>query len=151
MVVVVQFDSLAAVIIRMAIGAVARPMLAAIEIILRRPFNVVAHHQVKVAVLVIIKPCRAGGPSPFIGYARFGGDIGKRAVAIVMLKDGAAIAGDVKIRIAIVIVIAYGATLPVEALAAHARFLRHVGKRAVPIIAVERAAQGLRRSVGRRL
>ncbi len=151
MVVVVKLDSLATVIVRMAVGTVPWPMLAAIEIILGRPFNVVAHHEVKVAVLVIIKPCRAGGPSPFIGYASLGGDIGKRSVAIIMVKDRSVIAGNIEIRITIVIVVAHGATLSVEALTAHARFFGDIGKCAVSIIAIERAAQRLRRSVGRRL
>jgi len=59
-----------------AMGAVPRPVLTAIKVVLRYPFNVVADQPFKVTVFVVVEPAGSGLPIPFVASGRFGGDIG---------------------------------------------------------------------------
>src|SRR5439155_19264273 len=110
------------VIVRMAVGAVARPALSAPGIILRTPFDVVADHEVQVAVLVIVEPAGAGGPSVFVGHTRLGRDVPESSVAVIVIENGAAVACDVKVRKAVVVKIAHRHALAVVPLPADSGF-----------------------------
>src|SRR5439155_26663632 len=83
----------------------------------------------------------------FVDDTGFGSDVGKCSVAVVVIKDCAAVAGDVQIGIAVIVVVADGDSLTVVALTADAGFFRHVGKRSVTIVVVKRRAQRMRRFV----
>ena len=87
-IIVVKLQPQPAIVIRMAVGAVAGPVLAAIEVVLGRPVDVVADQQVEISVLVVIKPAGAGGPLAFVGDAGLGGHVRESAVAVVVVKDG---------------------------------------------------------------
>src|SRR6516162_3649833 len=52
----VELDVLAFVVAWMAVGAVARTMFAAPQVVFGRPVDVVQHHQVEVAVAVVVEP-----------------------------------------------------------------------------------------------
>ena len=132
----------------MAVGAVARPVLAAPEVVFRRPLDIVRDHEVEPAVFVVVEPAGAGGPLASVGHARPGRDVGKSPVAIVVIKDRAAVTGDVQIRVAVVVEIAHGHPLPVKTFGPHAGFFRDVGECAVAVVAIERGAERLRRLVG---
>src|SRR6266550_4447280 len=92
-------------------------------------------------------PAGARGPLAFVGDTGFESDVGKRSIAIVVIKDCAAVAGDVQIRIAVIVVVADGDSLTIVALTADAGFFRHVGKRSVTIVVVKRGTQRTRRLV----
>src|SRR5208282_1382151 len=98
-----------------------------------------ADEEIEAAVVVIVEPNRAGGPA-WRGYARLVCYVRKSAVAIVMVKNAAAVLRDVQIGIAVTIVIANGYTLP-ETTCADACFLGHIGKGSVTIIFVQGIAQ----------
>ncbi len=99
-----------------------------------------ADEQVQPAIVVVIEPDGAGGPS-WRGYAGFLGHIGKSAVAIVVVQDAFAVLRDVQVGEAVAIVVADCHALAVPA-GCHSRLLGHVGERAIAIIAIERVAQG---------
>ncbi len=108
----------------------------AIEIRLRRPLDIVADHQVQMAVLVVVHPSGAG--AEFLGpqQARFLCDIRERAVAVVVKKAALPVGGDEKIVEAVVIVVtdghAHSKQFDVEP-----SLVRHVGERAVMIVVIE--------------
>ncbi len=146
-IVVVELDALAFVVAGMAVGTVARAALAAPDIIFRSPLDVVGDDQIEPAVFVVIEPSRAGGPSAFIGDAGFRRDVGKRAVAVVVIENGAAIAGHIQIGIAVIVEVADGNALAVMAFTADAGFLGDIGESSVAVVVVERATQRMRRFV----
>src|SRR6267154_2563016 len=143
----VELGFLPFVIPWMAVRAIARPMLAAPDIIFRRPFDVVGDEQIQPAVFVVVKPSGAGGPSTHVGNGGFFGDVSKGAVAIVVIKDGPAVARHVNVREAVVVVVAHGNTLAVMSLSAESGFFGYVSKCAITIVMVKRGAQRLRRLV----
>ena len=63
-----------------------------------------------------------------------------------MVENAAAELGDVQIREAVAVIVANRDSHAIAA-AGHAGFFSHVGERAVAIVAIERVAQRLRRSV----
>ena len=97
-IVVVELGFLPFVVARIAVRAVARPALAAPQIILRRPLDIVGDHQVQPAIFVVVKPSCAGRPSAFIGDAGFRGDIGERSIAVIVVKNRAAVSGHIQDR-----------------------------------------------------
>src|SRR5258707_1051082 len=82
-IVMVELGFLPFVIPWMAVRAITRAMLAAPDIIFRRPFDVIGDEQIQPAVFVIVKPSGAGGPSAQVGNGGFFGDVSKGAIAIV--------------------------------------------------------------------
>ena len=74
-------------------------------------FGKLADKKIEAAIVVIVEPDSAGGPSRR-SYPRFFGDVGKRAIAIVVIQNAAAVLGDVKVGQAIAIVISRGDPLP---------------------------------------
>src|ERR1700694_1985898 len=102
--------------------------------------NKLADEKVQFAIVVIVEPNGAGGPSGG-GYTGFFSDIRECAVTIVVVENVSAILRNVDVRIPISIVVANGHTLAVSA-AASSSFDGHVGKRPVAIVVVERVTQG---------
>jgi len=139
-IVVIELGLLAFVISGMTVRAVAGPALAAPQVILRCPLDVVGDEQIEPSVFVVVEPSGAGGPSAFIDNSGFGRDIGESAVAIVVIKDSAAVASYVQIGKTVVVEISDGDTLPIMPLAADTGFLGDIRKRSVAIVAIERAA-----------
>ena len=123
-IVVVELGFLSLVIVGIAVRAIAGAAFAAPEICFRRPFDVIGDNEIEPAVLVVIKPARAGGPSAFIGDAGFGGDVGESSVTVVVVENRAAVAGDVEIGVAVVVVIADGNALAVMSLRRRRRLFR---------------------------
>src|SRR6185437_3345855 len=68
----------------------------------------------------------------------------KRAVAIIVIQNGTAVTEDEQIRETVVVVIADGNSHAEKSFGADARLLSDVCKRAVAVIAVERAAKRMR-------
>src|SRR5260370_2426165 len=120
----------------MAVRAITRAMLAAPDIIFRRPFDVVGDKQIQPAIFVIVKPSGAGGPSTFVGHGGLFGDVSKGAVAIVVIKDGSAVTRDVNVWEAVVVVVAHGNTLAVMSLSSEAGFFGYVRKCAITFIVI---------------
>src|SRR5437667_7862897 len=143
MVVMVELCLLTLVVARMAIGTVAGPVFAAPKVIFWRPLDVIGDNQVEPTVLIVVKPPRTRGPAAFVRDTGLGGDVGKRSVAVIVVKDRVAIAGDVQIGISVIVEVPHGNTLAVVALTADSGFFGDVGKCAVPIIVVKSRAQGM--------
>src|ERR1039458_158886 len=138
MVVMVKLCLLPFIVIGIAVRTVTRLAFAAPLIVLRSPLDVIGDHQVKPSILVEVKPSGAGGPLAFVRNARLGGDVGKRSVAIVVVQDGASIAGYVQVGIAVIIVVADSDTLAIVALTSYACFFRYVGECSIPIVVIKR-------------
>src|SRR5258708_10465657 len=94
-----------------------------------------ANEEVQFAVVVIVKPDRAGGPA---GGSCSGllGHIGEGAIAIVVVQDAAAVLRDVQIRKAVAIVISDGGAHAVAA-ASDAGLVGDVGEGSIAIVAVK--------------
>ena len=108
----------------------------AIEIRLGRPLDVIANHEIQVAVFVIIHPGGAGAES-FRGLqSRFLRHVGEGAVAIVVKQMILPVGSDEQVVIAVVIVIADGHAHAIE-LDVQTGFSRRVGERAVVIVVIE--------------
>jgi len=89
--------------------AIAAIILRSAPHIVPVPLDVAQHNQVEVPIVVEIDPCGGGGPSAaadsgLLGY------IGKCAVSIVVIKPVAAERGNVKILVAVVVIVAHGNT-----------------------------------------
>src|SRR5450432_2859419 len=133
----IELGLLPLVIAGIAIRAIAGPPLAAPQIIFGSPLDVIGDQQVEITVFVVIEPSGAGGPSTFIGDSGLGGDIGKRAVAIVVIQNRAAVAGDIQVGVAVVIEIADRDALPVVTRAANAGRVGNVGERSVAVVVIQ--------------
>ena len=140
----VELGLLPFVVPRMTVGTVTGTVFATPKISFRLPLDVIADHQVQPAVLVVVKPSCTRGPSAFVGNAGRGGNVGERAIAVIVVENGTAVAGHVKIRVAVIVEVPDGNALAVMSGSAHAGFLRDVGKRSITIIAVQRRAQRTR-------
>src|SRR6267154_4911655 len=143
----VELGFLPFVIPWMAVRAITRAMFAAPDIIFRRPFDVVGDEQIQPAILVVVEPSGTGRPSAQVGDSGFFGDVGKGPIAIVVIKDGAAVTRDVNIWEAVVVVVADGNTLAVMSFSAESGFFGYVRKCAITIAMVKRGAQRLGRLV----
>src|SRR5690242_15724189 len=143
MIVVVERGLLSLVVSGMAVGTVAGAAFAAPQVILGRPFDVIGDQQVEPSVFIVVKPSRAGGPSVFIGYASLGGDVGKGPIAVIVIKDSAAVAGHVEIGIAVVVEVSNRNSLAVVSFTSDAGLRSDVSKSSVAIVVIEGAAQRL--------
>src|SRR5688572_219426 len=101
------------------------------------------HKQIQTAVVVEIKPRRAGGPTGR-GNARFVSHVGERAVAVVTIENVRAVVCDVEIDKTVGIEIRRGHAHPKLA-ARDTRFMGYVGESSVSVIAIERVFQRRRR------
>jgi len=99
--------------------------------------DIVRHHQVDESVPIVVgKGCPCGPAT--VGHACCFGYIGERAIAVVAIQNIAAVAGDVHVWPAVIVVIrhcsAHGITRRT-----YAGLVRDVGERAVVVVMVERA------------
>ena len=89
-----------------------------------------------------------------IAHTRAVRDVRECSVAVIVIKNGAAIVRDIEVKVSIVIVITPRRAHSVPAVVGHACLESHIGKRAVVVVAVQmavgRAGAGLR-SPGTRL
>src|SRR2546425_3776872 len=95
--------------------------------------------KIELAVVVVIEPDGARRPSRRCdaGFVR---DVGKRAVAVIVIENVSSITGHVQINPAITIVITRRRA-HAEGAARHSGFVGNVGERAVMIIVVKRIFQ----------
>src|SRR5580704_104226 len=138
MIVVIQLCLLPAVVVGIAVRTIAGCALTAPEIVLRTPLDVIRNNEVEVAIPVVVEPRRAGGPSTLIGDSSLGSHLGEGSIAVVVIENGAAVAGDVEIRIAVVVEIPHRHALAIVALATHAGLFGHVCEGAVSVVVIKR-------------
>ena len=126
-------------------------MLTAIKVVHWRPVNVVADQQVQVSVLVVVEPAGTGRPLPFVGDARRGGHVSEGAVAVVVVKDRPPVAGDVEVRIPIIVVVTHRHALGIQSGGADSSLLGDINKSPIALVAIERGTQWVRRLIPRGL
>src|SRR4030095_8432586 len=120
----------------MAIGSIAGPNIATVECTgLEIPFNVAPHKKIEPAVAVVINPCSAcRPPSPAnTGLLR---DIGKRAVAVIVIEKIAAVTGDKQIGVPVVVIVSSGHSHAKTA-ALESRGFSDIFKSAIRLLAVK--------------
>ena len=122
--------------LRPAVGFVLAVQRAA-DVGLGGPFHVMADKQIQLAIPVIVDKSRARAPAAR-GHARFRGHVGERAISVVVVQHVVRKTRDVNVRIAVVVVIADGNPHAINAAVRYAGGLRHIRKRSVGILAVER-------------
>src|SRR5580704_10733592 len=98
-----------------------------------------ADEQVQLAVIVIVKPDGAGGPSRR-AHSGFFRDIGKSAVTVIVVKNVAAVLGDVDILEAVAVIVSNRHALTVST-SANSCLGSHVGKCPVSVIAIQSIAK----------
>ena len=136
-------------IVRVTVGAVAWLVLAAMAVLLEAPLQIAGHEQIEAAVVVVVEEPGAGAPSVSRDPCT-GRDVGERAVSLVAIEPVAAIAGDVEIREAVVVVVADRRAHPIDAVggAAETGFLCLVHEGAVALLPVQAVPESRLRFVG---
>src|SRR5882672_1009611 len=107
-VVMVERRLLPAKLIRVAVSSVARLLVTAPEVIIRRPGHVIGNREIELAVPVIIEPCGARRPFTFVRDAGSLGNIRKGSVAVVMIEYRTVVAERHQIGVAVIVVISHG-------------------------------------------
>src|SRR5260370_24334297 len=117
---------------------VGMPVPATNLVMVRIQFHVSSDEEIKMAVVIVIQKARgnrpaAGGYSSSLGYIR------ESAVAIVVVQDIFAVAGDVEIGETVIVIVAHGDAHAVVAVAGggKARGLSNVRETAIAILAVQ--------------
>src|ERR1700682_6240514 len=95
--------------------------------------------QVQAAIFIVVEPHGAGSPSGS-GESRFFRYIEKRSVSVIVIKDAAAVLGDVQVRKTVAVEIPDRDALSKDA-RSHTGFFRYVGERPVAIVLIQRVAQ----------
>src|SRR6266404_6711127 len=131
----------------MAVGAVAGAVLAAPNIIFRRPLDVIGDDEIEPAIFVIVKPAGAGGPAAFVGDPGFCSDVGEGAVAVVVIEDAAAVPGYVDVGIIVIVEVTDGYALAIMSFASESSFSGDIGEGTVAIVVVQRGAKRIGRLV----
>src|SRR5262249_46816041 len=139
-VVVIELEALAFVIPRMTVGAVARAVFAAPQIVAGRPVDVVQYDQIEIAVVVVVKPGRAGRPAAFVADSGLCRHVGEGSVAVVVIENRALVAGHIKIGITVVVVVGDRDALAIVIFGCYAGLFRDIGKGSVAVVVVERGA-----------
>src|SRR5262245_37954497 len=106
----------------MTIRPIPWPVLATIEIIIRRPDHVIGNHQVQARVLVIIEESSARTPLPSISHAGLRGNVLESAVTTVSIKDRAIPTYHIKVHEAVTVVVACRHTEPKKPFGPDTRF-----------------------------
>src|SRR5579863_1634565 len=119
-------------------AVIAMPVTFAHRLVFSIPLQIINDDQVEQAIVVYVDPRRGHRPQRAIfgiGLAQSGfrGDVGKRAVAIVVVKSVAVDAGDEDVFVAIVVVVANGHA-NVVASARQSGFFGDVGEVAVAVV-----------------
>src|SRR5580698_5564474 len=113
MIIVIELCFLSLVVVRIAIRTIAGAAFATPQIRFRRPLDVIGDNEIQPAILVVVKPSCAGGPSAFIGDTGFCGDIGECSVAVIVVENRTPIASDIEIGVTIIVKIPDGNSLAV--------------------------------------
>src|SRR5579872_3968737 len=103
-------------------------------------FDELTYEQIEISVIVVVKPHGARRPAG----SRDAGllcDIGKRAVAVIVVENAASVLRDVYIGEAVSVIVPYRHALTVAS-AADTCLFGDVGESAVAVIAIKRVAQG---------
>ena len=111
--------------------------------------NVVGDVQVQVAVLVGIQKTSAGTHLMARRHAGLARDVGERAVAVVAVEYVRAEVVQVKIQIAVVVVVARGTRQARIRVSPTPGLLGHIGESPVAIVAIQARFGGLRRPLCR--
>ena len=125
-------------VVGVAVGAVARLLLAAVAVVLEAPLHVARDEQIELAVVVVVE--EPGARAPAAGrHAGPRGDVGERAVAVVAVERVAAVARDVEVGEAVVVVVAdrHAHAVVVLRHPGQPRLLGDVGERAVGGLPIE--------------
>src|SRR5258708_1317621 len=111
---------------------------AAVLAVLRVPLHVARHEKVQLAIIVVIEKAGRDCPTP-AWPACFSCHLAKGSVSVVVIKIVLAVAGDVQVRITLVVVVADGPAHPIVAIASicQTRLLGHVSEGAVSILTVK--------------
>src|ERR1017187_6707669 len=117
----------------MTVGTITGPVFAAPDVGFRRPLNVVCNHQIEPPVLIVVKPPRAGGPATRVGDTRLGRNVGEGAIAIIVVKNGAAVSGHIQVGISIIIEVPDSHPLAVMSFAPHSGLFGDVGECSVAV------------------
>src|SRR5258708_39835456 len=94
------------------------------------------------AVVVIISEGGTRPPASGVSYSGFRGDIGERAIAIVVVEHAPIEIGNIKVFPAVIVVVADGGAKSPTAMR-EARLGRHLGESAIAVIVVELAGVAL--------
>ena len=113
-----------------------RAVERAIEIALLAPLHVVRDHEIEFAVAIVIHPGCAGRELVRAPHSRGLGDVGERAVAVVVKKVTLAQCGDEDVVKPVVVVVSHGNSEAKHG-DSQACLARNVGKRAVTVVVVE--------------
>ena len=125
---------------RDAVEALAQLVVAAEHVARQRELDEAAEEQIEPAVVVVVEPDRARRPAGR-GDARLLGDVGERAVAVVVVQRAAAVRGDEDVGVAVVVVVGDGAAHAELRAAGDAGLVGDVGERAVAVVLVERVLE----------
>ena len=112
------------------------PVEAAEDILRLRPFHVVGHEQVQMAVAIVIEPQRGRAEAVVSTQMASLGHVGKSAMSVVLKQPALPDGGNKQIGKPVVVEIADRHAHPVH-LDIQPRAVRDVGKRAVVIVAVK--------------
>ena len=116
-------------------------MVAAVRGFAYVGIDVAADEQIEVAVAIIVQPGGTAAPGTG-GHGGAGGDIREGPVALIAIELIAAVAGDVDVEEAVVIVVAHGDTGGEHAIAGETGFGRYIFEFPVAQVAVEGVAGG---------
>ena len=105
-------------------------------------FHVVGDIKIKVSVVVVVAESSAGAPASAIAHARLRRYIRERPIAIVAIQDSAIEIGNIKIFIAVVVVVANGHS-ETPSTVSQSRLCADVDKCTVMIVAIKLAGVAL--------
>src|SRR5215510_4255172 len=111
-VVMVKRRLLPAKFIRVAVSTVPRLLVAAPDVIIRRPGHVICDREIEFTVPVIIEPRGARRPFAFVRNAGPLGNIREGSVAVVMVEDRTVVTEYHQIWVAVIVVISNGDAHP---------------------------------------
>src|SRR5579864_8578008 len=128
---------------RNAIKMFAQLVVATGEMLLLPIIDKAAGEQIEPTVVVEIEPDCASGPMPVedrCSQTGFVADVGKGAIAVVVIQNRPAVSGHEKIGISIVVIVAHGDAHS-ESIRRDAGFLGYVGECAIAVVLVQCAAR----------
>src|SRR5208282_923568 len=112
-IVMVELCFLTFVVVRIAVRTITGAAFSAPEVGLGSPLDIISDNEIEPAIFVVVKPSCTGGPSAFIGYTGFSGNVRESSIAVVVVENRAAVAGDVQIGVTVIVVVPDGDTLAV--------------------------------------
>src|SRR5580765_4776797 len=117
----------------MAIAAHSRPTITAIDVALGRPVHIICDYEIEAAVVVVIEPCRARGPSARVSDSRSRGHIREGSVTVVAIKNAATISADEQVGKSVVVIVADRYAHAEQAFGTDSSFERHIRETAVAV------------------